>query len=51
MLSETKFVCGQSREVLNEENLHTLYGVDIKLLPYEHNGKMHEALVPVLPDA
>jgi len=23
----------------------------LKLLPFEHEGRMHETLVPVLPDA
>jgi iron complex transport system ATP-binding protein len=51
MLGETKFVCGPASKVLNEENLHTLYGVDMKLLSFEHKGQMHETLVPVLPYA
>jgi iron complex transport system ATP-binding protein len=49
MLGGTKFACGQASKVLSEENLRALYGVDIRLLPYEHKGKKHEALVPVLP--
>jgi iron complex transport system ATP-binding protein len=48
MLSETKFACGSS-VILTEENLHALYGVDMKLVSFEHNGKIHETLVPVLP--
>jgi iron complex transport system ATP-binding protein len=51
MLGGSKFACGQASKVLNEENLHTLYGVDIKLLPFECKGKRHETLVPVLPYA
>ena len=51
MLGEKNFVCGEAREVLSEENLHELYGVDLKLLPFEHKGKRHETLVPVLPCA
>ena len=51
MLGETKFACGHASEVLSEENLHALYGVDMKLLPFEHKGRMHETLVPVLPYA
>ena len=29
-------------EVLSEEHLHALYGVDIKRLPFEHKGHAHE---------
>jgi iron complex transport system ATP-binding protein len=49
MLGEKAFACGQAGDVLTEENLHALYGVDLKLLPFEHNGLQHETLVPVLP--
>jgi iron complex transport system ATP-binding protein len=48
MLGESDFACGATREVLTEKNLRALYGVDIRLLPFEHNGKMLETLVPVL---
>lgn len=51
MLGGAKFARGPAGEVLNEENLHALYGVDLKLLPFEHKGIMHETLVPVLPVA
>jgi iron complex transport system ATP-binding protein len=49
MLGGAKYASGPASEVLNEENLHALYGVDIKLLPFEHNGEMRRTLVPVLP--
>ncbi len=49
MLGEKRYACGEAGVVLTEENLHTLYGVDLKLLPFEHNGIAHETLVPVLP--
>ena len=49
MLGGTKFSHGPAGEVLSEENLHSLYGVDLKLLPFEHKGKAYETLVPVLP--
>ena len=49
MLGEKRFACGKASQVLTEENLHTLYGVDLKLLPFEHKGSRHETLVPVLP--
>lgn len=51
MLGETKYACGQASKVLSEDNLQALYGVDIKHLPFEHNGQMRETLVPVLPFA
>ena len=49
MLGGTRYAHGLASEVLNEENLHALYGVDLKLLAFEHKGKSHETLVPVLP--
>ena len=51
MLGGTRYAHGPASEVLSEENLHALYGVDIKHLPFEHKGKLHETLVPVLPYA
>jgi iron complex transport system ATP-binding protein len=49
MLGGAKYACGPAKEVLSEENLHALYGVDIKLLPFEHDGQLRETLVAVLP--
>jgi iron complex transport system ATP-binding protein len=49
MLAGTRYARGPASEVLSEENLHSLYGVDIKLLSYQHNGQARETLVPVLP--
>ncbi len=51
MLGGSKYACGPAKQVLNEENLRALYGVDLKLLPYEHKGERHETLVPVLPSS
>ncbi|MDR3764710.1 MAG: ABC transporter ATP-binding protein [Acidobacteriota bacterium] len=51
MLGGTKYAAGAASEVLSEDNLHALYGVDIKLLSFEHSGHSHETLVPVLPYA
>jgi iron complex transport system ATP-binding protein len=51
MLGGSKFASGRAREVLSEQNLHALYGVEIKHLPYEYKGEWHETLVPVLPYA
>ncbi len=47
----TEFVSGAAGEVLNEENLRALYGVDIRHLFFEHQGEQHGTLVPVLPHA
>jgi iron complex transport system ATP-binding protein len=51
MLGGSRFDQGPPREVLTEENLHALYGVDIKHLSFEYQGEQHETLVPVLPYA
>ena len=51
MLGGTRYAHGLANEVLNEENLHSLYGVDLKLLAFEHMGEPHQTLVPVLPHA
>jgi len=49
MLGETRYAHGPASEVLNEDNLHALYGVDLKLIAFEHKGEPHRTLVPVLP--
>lgn len=49
MLGGDQYATGLGRAVLSERNLHTLYGVDLKLLTYEHHGDSHETIVPVLP--
>ncbi len=49
MLGGTKYASGPAHDVLSEENLHTLYGVEIKHLSFEHKGEQHETLIPVLP--
>jgi len=51
MLGGSRYAQGLASEVLSEENLHALYGVDLKLLAFEHKGEPHETLVPVLPYA
>ena len=48
LMGESDFACGAAGEVLSEKNLRALYGVDIKLLPFEHKGRMLKTLVPVL---
>ena len=51
MLGGERFVSGAAGEVLNEENLRALYGVDIRHLFFEHGGEQRGTLVPVLPHA
>jgi iron complex transport system ATP-binding protein len=51
MLGGSNFACGSATEVLTEENLLALYGVEIKHLAFEHGGQQHQTLVPVLPYA
>jgi len=51
MLKETNYACGCASQVLSEENLRALYGIDMRHLPFEHKGVMHETPVPVLPHA
>jgi iron complex transport system ATP-binding protein len=51
MLGGSRYAAGLASEVLSEENLRALYGVDLKLLSFEHKGQAHETLVPVLPYA
>ncbi len=48
MLGQTEFACGPAREVLTEENLRTLYGVDLKRITFEHGGRILQTLVPVI---
>ena len=47
MFDENKYVCGPAKHVLSEENLHRLYGVEMKRIPFKHAGKTHETLVPI----
>jgi iron complex transport system ATP-binding protein len=49
MLGGTRYAVGPVTEVLSERHLQALYGVDIKLIAFEHNGQPREALIPVLP--
>ena len=47
MLGETEFLCGPTGDVMTEEHLYTLYGVDLKRLQFEHKGRTVETFVPV----
>ena len=47
MMGEHDFVCGAASDVLTEENLEALYGVPLKRLSYDLNGRTIETLAPV----
>jgi iron complex transport system ATP-binding protein len=49
MFGEHEFVCGAAEAVLNEENLHRLYGVELRRVSFEHQGKNVVTLAPVYP--
>ncbi len=49
MLGETSHLVGTPSEVLTEENLTALYGVPMKRVSFEHEGRHIETLAPVLP--
>ena len=38
---------GPAAKVLDEANLSTLYGIDIRSLDFDHKGSLHKVLVPV----
>lgn len=47
MLGESKYISGLTREVMTEEHLYALYGVDLKHLQFEFKGRTLETFVPV----
>ena len=49
MMGEHDFVCGPTNDVMTEDRLHDLYGIDLKRLSFEHGGKTRETFVPVYP--
>jgi iron complex transport system ATP-binding protein len=48
MLGQTDFACGAAGEVLTEENLRALYGVDLRRLVFEDGGRTVQTLAPVI---
>jgi len=48
MLEDSQFVCGRAVEVLNEENLLSLYGIPLHRVTFRHEGETVETLAPVL---
>jgi iron complex transport system ATP-binding protein len=49
MLDEQKYRCGAASDILTEENLKALYGIDLKRVIFEHAGETVESFVPVFP--
>lgn len=49
MLGQDQYVAGPAAEVLSEENLAALYGVPLKRVAFEHQGRRIETLAPVPP--
>ena len=47
MLGEREHVSGPVSEVLNENSLHALYGVPLKRLAFDHQGRTVETLAPI----
>ncbi len=47
MLGETNYACGPAGEVLTEDNLQALYGVPLKRLSFEYEGRAVETFAPV----
>lgn len=49
MLGVRDFLCGPTRDVITEERLQALYGVDLKYLQFEHKKQILETFIPVYP--
>lgn len=47
MLDEKRYYCGGAREVLTDVNLQELYGIPMKYLEFEYDGKIVQTLAPV----
>lgn len=47
MMGAQQYLCGPAQQVMTEENLYALYGVDLKCLRFEHRGRTIETFVPV----
>jgi len=48
MLGPSRYLTGPTREVMTEEYLAELYGVTIRRIAFEHQGRRLEMLAPVL---
>ena len=51
MLGQDNYALGPATHVLTEENLSALYGVPIKRVAFEHEGRRVETLTPAPPAA
>ena len=47
MLGGEESLCGPTGDVINEENLHRLYGVVLKRIQFEVEGRSAETFIPV----
>jgi len=47
MLDKKRYYCGNAKEVLTDANLHELYGVPMKYLEFDYNGRSVCTLAPV----
>ncbi|MFZ7110648.1 MAG: ABC transporter ATP-binding protein [Desulfatiglandales bacterium] len=47
MLGEREFLSGPTAQVMTEGHLRSLYGVDLKRLTFQNNGRKMETFVPV----
>lgn len=47
MLGETDYACGRAVDVLDEGSLSALYGVPLRRLSFEHDGRPIETFAPV----
>jgi iron complex transport system ATP-binding protein len=50
MIGENEYVSGSIVDVLTEDNLHRLYGVELRHVSFEHRGVAITTLVPVYSD-
>jgi iron complex transport system ATP-binding protein len=47
MLGDREFCCGPAHTAMTEERLHLLYGIEMKRLSFQHNGKTVETFIPI----
>jgi iron complex transport system ATP-binding protein len=48
MFGEQEYICGETEEVLTEDNLSRLYGLPIKQLSFEYDSRLQTTFAPVL---
>ena len=49
MLDRESYVCGEAADVLAEDHLHQLYGVEMRRVNFEFKGEILATLTPVYP--